>query len=124
MANRSAPACNAGLKQVSEFWRASDGDQAAFEEFVQKNFAGDQAALDMMFGRFEYLLEQAIGHMTEISREFRQQTDLDVGPVQPYDEIFAGYDPSAHLTDDFFNNKLAFVVLLNFPLTTLEETAG
>ena len=44
-----------------------------------------------------------------------------LGPVQPYDEIFAGYDPSAHLTDDFFNNKLAFVVLLNFPLTTLEE---
>src|SRR5512147_1726464 len=28
-----------GLKQVSEFWRASDGDQATFEEFVQKNFA-------------------------------------------------------------------------------------
>jgi len=74
-----------------------------------------------VFSRFEYLLEQANGHMNEVSREFRQQTDLDLGPVQPYDEIFAGYDPSAHLIDDLFNNKLAFVVLLNFPLTTLDE---
>ena len=110
-----------GLKQVSEFWRDADGDQAAFEEFIQKNYAGDQAALDTAFNRFQYLLEQAIGHMAEVSREFKQQTDLDAGPVQPYDEVFAGYDPAAHLTDDFFDNKLAFVVLLNFPLTTLEE---
>jgi len=115
------PRIQRGLKQVSEFWRASDGDQAAFEGFIGGNFAGDQGALDTAFGRFEYLLEQAFGHMAEIGREFRQQTDLDAGPVQPYDKVFAGYDPSAHLTDDFFNNKLAFVVLLNFPLTTLNE---
>lgn len=110
-----------GLKQVADFWRVADGDQAAFEDFVRRNFAGDQAARDTLFGRFEYLMEQAIGHMAEIGREFRQHTDLDAGPVQPYDEVFAGYDPGAHLTDDFFDNKLAFVVLLNFPLTTLQE---
>jgi hypothetical protein len=110
-----------GLKQVAGFWRTSDGDQAAFEEFVGRNFAGDPQALDTAFNRFEYLLEQAFGHLNEIGREFRQQTDLDAGPVQAYDEVFSGYDPSAHLLDDFFSNKLAFVVLLNFPLTTLEE---
>jgi hypothetical protein len=110
-----------GLKQVAGFWRDADGDQKAFEEFVGKSFLGDQAALDTAFNRFQSLFEQAFGHMNEISREFRQQLDLDLGPVQSYDEIFAGYDPSAHLSDDFFGNKLAFVVLLNFPLTTLEE---
>jgi hypothetical protein len=109
-----------GLKQTAEFWRTSDGDQAAYEEFVNKSFAGNPAALDTVFNRFEYLLEQAFGHMNEINREFRQQMDLDVGPIQAYDEMFAGYDPSAHLMDDFFNNKLAFVVLLNFPLTKLD----
>jgi len=110
-----------GLKQVSEFWRGSDGNSQAFEEFVRNNFAGDPTSLDTMFGRFEYLLEQTFGHMNEIERELRQQTDLDVGPVQAYDELFAGYDPSAHVIDDFFDNKLAFVVLLNFPVTNLEE---
>ena len=110
-----------GLKQVAEFWRDSDGGQAAFEEFVATNFAGTQPALDTMFNRFQYLMEKYAGHMQEISREFRQQTDLDLGPIASYDEVFAGYDPSAHAIDDFFANKLAFVVLLNFPLTTLDE---
>src|SRR5207302_1517713 len=110
-----------GLRQVGEFWRPEDGDAAAFEGFVRANFAGDQATLDTMFNRFERLLEQLGGHMHEINREFRQQMDLDLGPVLPFDEIFGGYDPSAHVIDDFFQNKLAFVVLLNFPLTTLEE---
>src|SRR5438552_3729691 len=110
-----------GLRQVGELWRPEDGDAAAFEEFVRANFAGDQATLDTMFSRFERLLEQLGGHMHEINREFRQQMDLDLGPVLPFDEMFGGYDPSAHIIDDFFQNKLAFVVLLNFPLTTLDE---
>ena len=110
-----------GLHQVAELWRPEDGDAAAFEEFVRANFAGDQATLDTMFSRFERLLEQLGGHMHEINREFRQQMDLDLGPVLPFDEMFGGYDPSAHIIDDFFQNKLAFVVLLNFPLTTLDE---
>jgi hypothetical protein len=110
-----------GLRQVAEFWRAEDGDAAAFEGFVLSNFAGDQATLDTMFNRYQRLLEQLNGHMQEISREFRQQADLDAGPVLPFDELFAGYDPAAHVVEDFFNNKLAFVVLLNFPLATLEE---
>lgn len=110
-----------GLKQVASFWRAEDGDAAAFEDFVRTNFAGEQATLDTMFERFQHNLEMIDGHMQEIGREFRQQSDLDVGAILPFDDVFAGYDPSAHVTDDFFQNKLAFIVLLNFPLTTLEE---
>jgi len=107
--------------QVSEFWRTEDGDPGVYEDFVTTNFAGDQATLDTMFNRFEYLLEELSGHMHEINREFRQQMDLDLGPVLPFDQTFAGYDPSAHVLDDFFANRLAFTVLLNFPLTTLEQ---
>ena len=110
-----------GLHQVVEFWQPEDGDAAAFESFVGANFAGDQASLDAMFERFQRLLEQLDGHMHEISREFQAQQDLDLGPIRSYDEMFGGYDPAAHVLDDFFHNKLAFVVLLNFPLTTLEE---
>lgn len=115
------PRIHRGLKQVGEFWRSEDGDAAAFEDFVLTNFAGDQAQLDVMFNRFERLLEQLDGHMQEIGREFRTQSDLDLGPIRSFDEMFAGYDPSAHVTDDFFQNKLAFTVLLNFPLTTLDQ---
>jgi hypothetical protein len=110
-----------GLQQVAEFWRAEDGNASVFEDFVRANFAGDQATLDTMFNRLESLLEQLGGHMHEINREFRQQSDLDLGPVLPFDEIIGGYDPSAHVLDDFFQNKIAFAVLLNFPLTTLDQ---
>ena len=110
-----------GLHQTAEFWRAQDGDAAAYGDFVRANFAGDPAALDAMFNRYEDLLEQLDGHMHEIGREFRQQQDLDRGIVYPFDEAFGGYDPSAHIIDDFFANKIAFTVLLNFPLTTLDE---
>jgi hypothetical protein len=112
---------NRGLKQVADFWRAEDGDAAVFEEFVRTHFAGEQKTLDTMFERFQYNLEQVDGHMQEVGREFRQQSDLDAGPILPFDELFAGYDASAHMTDDFFQNKIAFIVLLNFPLTTLQE---
>jgi len=110
-----------GLEQVGRFWRDADGDAAVFESFVRQNFAGDQAALDAIFDRFQRILEKLDGHMTELRYELRLQADLDRGPVMPVDEMFAAYEPGAHLIEDFFRNKLAFAVLLNFPLTTLQE---
>jgi hypothetical protein len=115
------PRIDRGLKQVAELWRTGDGDDAAFEDFVRANFAGDQKTLDELFGRMSFALESLSGHMLEIGRDFRRQSDLDLGPIHPFDEALAGYDPSAHVTEDFFRNKLAFTVLLNFPLTRLEE---
>jgi hypothetical protein len=110
-----------GMKQVAAFWRAEDGDAAAFEDLVRTHFAGDQTTLDALFNRMQFVLESINGHMTEIGRDLQWQSDLDLGPVYPFDELLAGYSPAAHINDDFFRNKLAFIVLLNFPITTLEE---
>jgi hypothetical protein len=110
-----------GMRQVASLWRESDGGAVVFEDFVTSNFAGDEESLDEMFERFERLLTILSGNMNAIRTEFGRQTDLDIGRVMPFDEIFAAYSPSAHVLDDFFENKLAFVALLNFPLTTLEE---
>jgi hypothetical protein len=110
-----------GLRQVARFWRQTDGDAAAFGAFVRRHFAGDQAALDTMFNRLESNFEQLFGHLNKISLELKAQAELDRGPALPFDEIFAGYDLSAHVTADFFDNGLAAVVLLNFPLKTLDE---
>ncbi len=118
------PRIDRGLQQVASFWRAEDGDAAAFEAFALAQFAGDQAALDALFDRFQLMFEKLDGHMQEAARELRAPTDLDLGPLYPVDELFGGYDPAAHLTEDFFRNKLAFVALLNFPLTTLETRAA
>jgi hypothetical protein len=110
-----------GIRQVRQFWRAEDGDQAAFDKFVAENFAADQKTLDALFERLESGLASLDGHMLIVGRDWRQQQDLDRGPIYPFDDIMGAYDPSAHVNDDLFANKLAFVALLNFPLTTLEE---
>jgi hypothetical protein len=115
-----------GVTQMAKFWRREDGDSVVFSSFALEHFAGSQPAIDTLFMRFEHLLEQLDGHMQEIYREFATQTDVENGSIQPYDRLFAGYNPAAHVSEDMFDNKLAFTVLLNFPLTTLSErlTAG
>ncbi|HEX9986800.1 MAG TPA: hypothetical protein VGF69_26325 [Thermoanaerobaculia bacterium] len=110
-----------GMKQAAQFWRAEDGTAADFEELVRTHFAGDAVTLDALFNRAQFVFESLDGHLNEIGRDLDWQSDLDLGPIYPFDEIMAGYEAGAHLTDDLFANKLAFVVLLNFPLTTLEE---
>jgi hypothetical protein len=110
-----------GLRQAASLWRAEDGDRQIFERFVRTNFAGDQQTLDALFARFESALEAVYGHMLEIGRELRRQTDLDIGPIMPIDQTLAAWSPGAHVMEDLFRNKIAFVALLNFPLTTLDE---
>ncbi len=115
------PRIRRGLRQAAELWRAEDGDAAAFGELARTHFAGDQATLDAMFERYEYLLEKLGGHLNKLVLEFRRHSDLDEGPILPFDLLFAGFDPGAHINEDMFRNRLAFVALLNFPLTTLEQ---
>jgi hypothetical protein len=110
-----------GIAQVAALWRVEDGDALVFDTFVSRNFAGDSAALDALFARYQRNLETIRGHTHEIARVLNEPSDLDVGPIAPYDEAFAGWDPGAHLLDDLFANKLAFVALLNFPLTSLAQ---
>ena len=107
-----------GLDQAATLWLPEDGD---LEAFAQEHFIADQKTLDETFARLEANFEQLDGHLLEIGREMRRPSDLDIGPILKVDTIFAGYDPGAHVAEDFFKNKLAFITLLNFPLATLAE---
>ena len=106
-----------GVDQVAALWRQSDGDLA---EFCRTQFIADEQTLDATFKRFEGVFEQLNGHFNEVIRYLKQATDLDLGPLLPLDPLLAGFDPSAHLTEDLFQNKIAFVALLNFPLVPLQ----
>lgn len=105
-----------GLAQVAARWRAEDGDMAAF---VREHFLADQAALDTTFARLERILEQLEGHLHEMGMELRWETDIDSGALLKVDPLFAAYEPAANLYDDLFRSKVAFVALLNFPLSDL-----
>ncbi len=107
-----------GLAQIASLWRPQDGDLAAF---AQKHYISDPKLKAATFARLEALLEQMDGHLYEISRALRWATDVDEGPLLPIDPVLAAFDPSAHLSEDLYAQKLAFIVLLNFPRSTLEQ---
>jgi hypothetical protein len=115
------PRLRRGLDQVRAFWRPEDGDAAGFEDFVRTHFAADEARRDAMFHRLESTFEQLGGLMLEAVRQLRMHTDVERGEILPFDRLLAAYNPAAHTSSDLFQNKIAFVVLLNFPLTTLNE---
>jgi len=110
-----------GVEQVRRYWRSEDGDARAFHDFVLAEFVPQGAARDALFNRFEFALERLDGYFTSLNRDLRRGTDLEIGPLLPLDERLAAFDPAAHVSEDLFQSKLAFVALLNFPLTTLEQ---
>jgi hypothetical protein len=112
------PRIERGVAQVASLWRPEDGDLRAFAE---QQFLADPAALDATFARLQTAFEQLDGHLNEIGRELRRPAETEMGPLMPVDPLLAGYDPWAHVGEDLFRSKVAFVVLLNFPLTRLED---
>jgi hypothetical protein len=107
-----------GLLQVAALWRPEDGELAAF---ATAHFLPEGPKLTATFERLEQVLEQVDGTMREAWKALRWAVDVDVGPLLPLDPLLAALNPSAHQIEDLFRTKVAFVVLLNWPLTTLEE---
>jgi len=108
-----------GVDQVAKLWRASDGNLA---EFCTAQFAADPAARDALFTRLEQMFEQLDGHVLEADRSAKWGAEVENGkPPLAVDGLLAGYDLGAHVTEDLFQTKVAFAILLNFPLTTLAE---
>jgi hypothetical protein len=113
-----------GVRQVLAFWRLganADGDESALREFVTSQFIADPATLERTLKRFEEVLEAADGHFLEIGRSWRTGAELELGPELPVDGFLAATEPSAHLQEDLFSSKVAFVALLNWPLPSLDE---
>ncbi len=113
-----------GVRQVLAFWRLGpegDGDERALAEFVTSQFIADPVTLERTLNRFAEILEAADGHFLEVGRSWRSGAELDLGPELAVDGLLAATDPSAHLQEDLFSSKIAFVALLNWPLPSLDQ---
>jgi hypothetical protein len=109
-----------GVAQAARYWRAEDGDAAAFEAFVRDEFIPRGPRLEATFARFEFALERVNGYLNSLNRDLKRGVDLDIGEILPLDRRLAGWDVAAHVPDDLFSTKVAFVGLVNFPLTSLD----
>ena len=108
-----------GVAQVAQLWRAGDGDLVAF---ATAQFVAERADRDVLFARLSTVFEQIEGHNLEATRTAKWVSEVEDGkPVPGADQLLAAYDPSAHVVDDMFRTKVAFAVLLNFPVSTLAD---
>ncbi|MCB2204756.1 hypothetical protein KQI65_08400 [bacterium] len=110
-----------GVRQTAAMWREDDGSADLFTEFCRAQFITDEDQLFETFQRFQHNLMLIDGYLTEMNRDLTIPLQLDTGPIMPVDYLFGEFAPHAHVSEDMFSTKLAFVALLNFPLTTLEQ---
>ena len=110
-----------GVSQVASLWRETDGTAADFEKFCTENFVAGGTPQEQLFRKLERNLEIFSGYFHKMDVLLKEPLQLDGPDPGPVDLMFGGYDPSAHLNDDFFANKIAFLTALNFPLYSLKE---
>lgn len=110
-----------GVAQASAQWRQTDGDAKAFETFCYENFMNTPQDKELLFKKLSVAAELINGHFSEMSVGLKKPLHLDIGPLTQVDYILGGYEPTAHFKDDMYNNKLAFISILNFPFFDLAE---
>ncbi|MFL6195861.1 MAG: hypothetical protein ACJ75H_16905, partial [Thermoanaerobaculia bacterium] len=110
-----------GVEQVAQRWWPEDGGAEDFAAFCDAHFLADPQALTTTFQRLETVLEQIDGHLHEVRRELTWPIDVDTGELTPADRLLAELDLAAHVDEDLFRTRTAFLALLNLPVHTLEE---
>jgi len=109
------------VRQVAALWAKEDGTEADFIDFCKNYFVNDEKELDVLFEKLSGYFENIWGLYNRMSQELRMTVDVEKGDIAAIDEVFGAYNPSSHLTEDLFKNKVAFQVILNFPFYSLKE---
>ncbi len=110
-----------GVAQVANLWRKPDGTNDDFKTFCNEYFIADENELETVFNTISRNLEILNGHFNQITVSLLEPLHLDIGDIHKIDHIFGAYSVGAHLWDDFYKNKLAFIIALNFPNYPLSE---
>ena len=110
-----------GVKQVAALWVESDGNETEFTQFCRDNFVNDTTKLRTLYQRLEQNFETLNGYFHQIDVKLKEPIQLTGYESTPLDMLFGGYDVTAHLDEDLYTNKVAFITALNFPFYSLEE---
>lgn len=110
-----------GVRHAASLWRAEDGTTEEFSKFVADNYISDPAKRKAVFLKISNYFESMNGNMNEITLDLRKVLDESVGEIDEIDRMFGNYAVGSHVQSDFYSNKIAFVIALNFPYYTLAE---
>ena len=109
------------VPQAAALWQSTDGTEEEFIQFCMEQFVAHDEDLTNLASTLQRNLEILWGNYNKMSVDMKLPLHVVGLDITPLDEIFGSFDPYAHLTDDLFANKIAFITILNFPFYTLEE---
>ena len=110
-----------GVEQAAALWTSADGTPEEFEAFCVENFMAEPDERARMAAQLEQNFESLWGCFNKMNVDLNLPIHVEGPEPTKLDEMFGAYSPSAHFTDDMFEQKIAFIVVLNFPFYTLEE---
>lgn len=110
-----------GIRHAASLWRAEDGTADEFSKFVADNYISDPMKRRSVFLKISNYLESMNGNMNEITLDLRKVLDESGKEIDEIDRMFGNYAVGSHVQTDFYANKIAFVIALNFPYFTLAE---
>ncbi|MDL2308697.1 hypothetical protein LJC68_03610 [Bacteroidales bacterium OttesenSCG-928-B11] len=110
-----------GVSQAAAFWLSSDGSKEEFRQFCEDHQCKTPQEKEKLFYRLCENFESILGHNNRVMIDLLMPTHVSGVESLPIDQYFGSYDGLAHLNDDMFNSKIAFIVILNFPHFTLDE---
>lgn len=110
-----------GVEQAAAFWTHADGTKEEFAQFCEQHICKSKEEKELLFYRLCDNFESVFGHNNRVTIDLLIPTHVTGFETLPIDAMFGAYNGLAHFTDDMFANKIAFVVILNFPHYTLAE---
>jgi hypothetical protein len=110
-----------GIRHAASLWRTEDGSPAEFSDFVSANYITNPVNRRAVFNKISDYMESINGNFNEITLDLKKILDETGNEIDEIDRMFGNYSVGSHLSDDFYNNKIAFVIALNFPYYTLAE---
>lgn len=109
------------VPQTASLWTAEDGTAEEFTQFCKDYFVADSAARWQLAQTLQHNFESLWGCYNKIGVDLKLAVHVDGPEITPVDELFGSFDPSAHLDDDMYASKIAFITVLNFPFYSLQE---
>ena len=110
-----------GINQVASLWQDTDGNEKDFVQFIKQNYMADAASRRQLFDKLCTAYEVLMGTSNQVAIELGLPTVLAGPEPTRIDYIFSAFNPYSHLWNDLYENKVAFITILNFPNFTLEE---
>lgn len=110
-----------GVTQAAALWQKEDGSEKEFIDFMSSHFEVEKERKEVLFIKCSKAMEVLMGNANHVSTELQRPIVLAGDEPDDIDYILGTYNPYAHLSDDFFSSKAAFVIILNFPHFTHAE---